>query len=69
MKQLIHCRSNADVATVLLQDGANPNLADLEGRTPLIIAASKGKTSTVQVLVDDQKTDLNIQVYNNLSKV
>ena len=61
---MLHCRSNADVATVLLQDGANPNLADLEGRTPLVIAASKGKTSVVQIFVDEPKTDLNVQVYN-----
>ena len=59
----IHCRSTADVATVLLQDGANPNLADLKGRTPLIIAASQGKTSTIQVFIDEPKTDLNFQVY------
>lgn len=59
----IHCRSKADVAKVLLRNGANPNLANLKGRTPLIIAAFQGKTSTIQVFIDEPKTDLNFQVY------
>lgn len=36
----------------LLQQGANPNIADNRGRTPLIAAAQIGFTEGVQALVD-----------------
>jgi len=36
----------------LLQEGANPNIADNRGRTPLILAAQLGFVEGVQALVD-----------------
>ena len=57
-------RYNTNVAEALLEDGVNPNVADLEGCTPLITAASRGKSSIIQVLLNNQKTDINTQVRN-----
>jgi hypothetical protein len=43
---------NVEDARVLVARGANVNLADAKGRTPLILAASKNMLSTAQLLVD-----------------
>jgi ankyrin repeat protein len=42
---------HADVVTLLLSRGANPNCTGDDGRTPLMIAASRGSKATVSALV------------------
>lgn len=50
-----------EAAKALLDGGANPNLKDKLGRTPLIIAASKGRTSAIELLVKYPNVDLDAQ--------
>ena len=64
------CRnSESDVAVVLLEEGANPNLADSEGRTPLIFAASLGRTCAIEAILNSQQVDVNIQVGGKKDKL
>lgn len=43
---------NTDVARILLQNGADPNVIVLDGATPLMIAALNGKAEVIKVLVE-----------------
>jgi len=45
---------------LLLETGAPPNIADLEGNTPLIVAARNGRIDAVRVLVE-HGADINAQ--------
>ena len=58
----IHSRDEAVSAKVLLEGGANPNIPDKLGRTPLILAAYKKSNRTVDALVDCSRTSLDAQV-------
>jgi len=42
---------NAEVMEQLLNDGADPDKADYSGRTPLLIASTKGYLECVKVLL------------------
>ena len=55
-------RYEIEAAKLLLEAGANPNLKDKLGRTPLILAALKGKTNIIELLVKYPSVDLNVQV-------
>ena len=56
------CRDEAESAKVLLEGGADPNIPDKLGRTPLILAAYSKSKRTGDVLVDCSKTNLDAQV-------
>ena len=45
-------RYHADIVKYLLQHGANPNVKDMTGTTPLIKASQKGSTEIVRVLLE-----------------
>lgn len=59
---VIVIRHEIEAAKVLLEGGANPNMKDKLGRTPLIIAASKGKTGAIELLVKYPNVNLDAQV-------
>lgn len=44
-------RSGWDIAAVALRYGANPNLRDTEGRTPLLLSVRKGSAEAVGLLI------------------
>ncbi|MFA5999286.1 MAG: ankyrin repeat domain-containing protein [Candidatus Babeliales bacterium] len=50
--------SSASIIALLLENGANPNAADRNGRTPLYVAVLYGHTKMVRRLLD-AKADLN----------
>jgi len=45
-------QQSADAVKLLLDLGLNPNVANQDGRTPLMGAAHKGRTESIQLLVD-----------------
>lgn len=53
-KALLDASKNAkdEDAIALLQNGANPNVSDKSGTTPLMLAAQNGKTELVSALLD-----------------
>ena len=53
------CR-NVEVIRVLLEAGANPNIADNSGFTPLLEAMHNGYTSVVKELIDRKKEVISI---------
>lgn len=55
-------RDEPESAKALLQGGADPNIADKLGRTPLILAAYRKSKRTVDALVDCSRTNLDAQV-------
>lgn len=61
-KQLIHAAKEKDTETVrsLILKGANPNVQDAQGRTPLMIAAYGNDLETAKVLID-AGADVNIR--------
>lgn len=63
----MHSRDEAESAKALLEGGADPNIADRLGRTPLILAAYRKSKRTVDALVDCSRTNIDAQVrYVNL---
>ena len=60
-EQLIRAVSygNLDYVRSLLPRKVNPNIADIDGRTPLFIASSEGRVKIVQELLLN-KADPNI---------
>lgn len=48
-------------ASWLLHKGADPNLTDNHGRTALMGAAFKGDIEAVKVLIEDHRTNINLQ--------
>ena len=62
MYMYIHSRDEAESAKALLEGGANPNITDKLGRTPLILAAYRKSKRTVDALVDCSRTNLDAQV-------
>ena len=45
-------KANVETVKFLLELGLDPNAANLDGRTPLMGAALKGRNEVVQLLVD-----------------
>ena len=45
------CNNRKDVVQLLLVGGAQPNMANNNGKTPLLYAAHKGHISVVQLLL------------------
>jgi ankyrin repeat protein len=45
-------RENVETVKFLLELGLDPNAANDDGRTPLMVAAAKGRTEVIQLLVD-----------------
>ena len=58
----VHSRDEAESAKALLAGGADPNITDQLGRTPLILAAYRKSNRTVDALVDCSRTNLDAQV-------
>ena len=72
---IIHATSfigDISIVSDLLDNGADPNLAMHDGKTPLMIASLKGHHDVVQLLLE-RNVAINIQdkngctVYSNLS--
>lgn len=51
---IVTARRDLQWMTFLLQKGANPNIRDSRGQTPLVIAANVGFDEGVQLLVDQK---------------
>ena len=47
---------------MLLEHGADPNIVNSEGRTPLVAAVHKGQAGSVAALACHKKTNLCAQV-------
>jgi ankyrin repeat protein len=45
-------KANVETIKFLLDLGLDPNAANADGRTPLMVAAAKGRTEVIQLLVD-----------------
>ena len=56
---IVSYNGNEQIVTLLLNAGANPNLADKDGVTPLCIASQEGHTKVVEILLKN-KADLNL---------
>lgn len=52
---------DAETVSALLTDGANPNVADAEGSTPLMRSISRGHVSVAKVLLQDKRIDITIK--------
>ena len=52
---------DAETVSALLTDGANPNVADVEGSTPLMRSISRGHVSVAKVLLLDKRIDITIK--------
>lgn len=50
---------NSEIAKILVENGADVNVINDKGRTPLIIAAFHGWSDTMAVLLSFQSTNLN----------
>lgn len=53
--------NSVEATRLLLEGGANPNIADDRGVTPLIIATSLGYVGVVEALLDHPRIDPNVQ--------
>lgn len=49
-----------DVIEILLDNNADPNIRDIDGRTPLMVATSNAKINVIKLLFNNPKTDVNI---------
>ncbi|KAL7800003.1 ankyrin repeat-containing domain protein [Trichoderma ceciliae] len=54
---------NTNIMELLLENGAAPDVADIQGFTPLLLAASANKMDAVRMLVIQHKVDCNIRDY------
>lgn len=55
---------NADVVKALINRGANPNVADDDGRTLLMHAAGQDDPTTVQVLLSEPEIDIDVKTHD-----
>ena len=55
------CNRHLDIVIELLSSGADPNIANNKGDSPLIPACQKGNIAIVEVLL---KSNVNVHVYN-----
>jgi ankyrin repeat protein len=53
---------NTDILQLLLKRGASPQILDLQGRSPLHLAAWSGKAACVKLLLDGAMDMLNCQI-------
>ncbi len=54
-------KENQNIITTLLNNGANPNIRDSFGMTPLMRAVQMNNTDSVNALLNNQKTDANLK--------
>ena len=60
---------NPGCVRVLLENGANPNIANSKGLTPIHIAAASGKREMVQLILNEStKFPLNLDGFKDLRK-
>lgn len=55
------CNRHLDIVIELLSNGADPNIANNKGDSPLIPACQKGNMAIVEILL---KSNVNVHVYN-----
>jgi ankyrin repeat protein len=53
-------RGNVDIAGILLEEGANPNLSNCAGVSPLMIAARRGYVALARLLLDEYNAYPNL---------
>ena len=51
---------NIKVAQILIENGADPNAANVEGRTPIFNAAEEGRREVAQLLIENG-ADLDVR--------
>lgn len=66
---LLSFRTSGEIIECLLDAEANPNVQNIAGETPLMIASRSGCYASVKVLANHPKCDFNIKVCKPLLSV
>lgn len=56
-------RTSDEVAKLLLDAGADPNMKGIDGLTPVLKAIYARDIKTLKVLINHPKTDIHMEVY------
>ena len=56
-------RGSGECVSLLLDGGADPNLRDSSSYSPLMIAVHQKNVEMVKLLIECERTDLNMQVF------